>query len=144
MELLDVKKPRLCKSFTFLSQQGSDKSKNVDYDGRKKPINLHKKFASVFISEPYKLSLLPISLKSQQSNYLRNLSAFGTRPGGCVSISSLCISRLDSSPSSVVLIRNENPNECKCVTSNDSKTVGNDAAVQTSILSEGSLFEISN
>lgn len=64
---------RLCKSFTFLSQRVSEniKLKKTNFCEHKKLDDDH-----VFVSEPTKLSsvsILPISFKPSQMNYLKNI-----------------------------------------------------------------------
>jgi len=117
-----VRGSRLCKSFTFLSErvveetQGRDSIRRINF--RTSPHS--RKAASVFISEPNKLSMWPESLKTQQSNYLKNLNAFKLKSGYLSS--NMNIYETVKSVSSLVVARNKGVS---------------DAAVQTSIISEG-------
>jgi len=117
-----VRGSRLCKSFTFLSErvveetQGKDSIRRINF--RTSPNS--RKATSVFISEPNKLSLWPESLKTQQSNYLKNLNAFKLKSGYLSS--NMNIYETVKSVSSLVVARNKGVS---------------DAAVQTSIISEG-------
>ena len=97
---------RLCKSFTFLSQQVVEGKFAGQLFG-----GIGGGSTATCVSEPNKpSSVLPASLRAQQSNYLKNLNAFRLKASD--SVSSLVVAR--------------------------SKTVS-DVAVQTSIISEGNL-----
>lgn len=111
---------RLCKSFTFLSQKVNENPKETSPD---------RKHTTVFISEPYKLAAMPIPLRHQQSNYLKNLNAFKLKSGY---LSTSSIYETVKSVTSLVTARNE-----KKMNQEERNKVVSDAAVQTSIISEG-------
>lgn len=121
---------RLCKSFTFLSRQMA--YKDIQNLSSPDKIELNKKLTTLFISEPNKLSIIPVSIKTQQSNYLKNLNAFRIKDNYS---SSSSLYDKTKSASNLVIIRNVSGHF-----SHASSKVVSDAAVQTSIFSDGSSF----
>ncbi|CAF0789975.1 unnamed protein product [Brachionus calyciflorus] len=131
---------RLCKSFTFLSQRVSENIRN-----KKQSFNEHKKINEdkVFASEPSKLgsvSILPISFKPGQINYLKNIHFLKSK--GFQSMNSILEkvesvtnlkkslnSTQDSVEAESLLENKENEKEVKPVAK-----IVIDAAVQTSIV----------
>ena len=113
---------RLCKSFSFLSRQVVYKDTQSSSSPKR----------TVFISEPNQLSIIPLLLKTQQSNYLKNLNTFRIKSGY---LSSSSLYEKTGSASNLVKIKKANANS-----TNESSRVVSDAAVQTSIVSEGNYF----